>query len=140
MALTKIVGIDYGTVRTGIAMTDSARIIAWPVQTVATKEVFGFLEKLFEKEKTEIVVVGEARYRDGSASEITGLQQKFVEQLQKKFPAIVIERVNEARTSIMAAELQLMLGMKKRDRAKKGNLDMMSAAFILQSYLDKLKS
>ncbi len=136
--MSKIIGIDYGLVRTGIAITDSARIVASPLQTVPTKELSAFLEKLFLKEKIEVVVIGEARYLNGEQSEITVAQQKFADGLKKKYPLLLIERINEAFTSQEAARSLITMGMKKSDRQNKGNLDMVSAALILRYYLDKI--
>ncbi len=136
--MSKIIGIDYGLVRTGIAITDSARIVASPLQTVPTKELSAFLEKLFLKEKIEVVVIGEARYLNGEQSEITVAQQKFADGLKKKYPLLLIERINEAFTSQEAARSLITMGMKKSDRQNKSNLDMVSAALILRYYLDKI--
>ncbi len=137
--MSKILGIDFGTVRTGFALTDSARIIASPFQTVDTDDVFEFLKKLFEKEQIEIVVVGEAKRLNGQPSSITFAQQKFVVKLSKIFPDKKIVRVDEAFTSMEAARTLYMMGMKKKDRQNKGSLDKVSAALILQSYLDRRK-
>ncbi len=135
--MTKILGIDYGTVRTGLALTDSARIIASPLQAVQTNEIFVFLEKLFQKESIEVVVIGEAKYLNGEASQTTVLQTKFVTQFAKKFPDKQVVRIDEAFTSIEAERSLHLMGMKKTDRQKKGNVDKVSAALILQSYLDQ---
>jgi putative Holliday junction resolvase len=135
--MSKILGIDYGLVRTGIAITDSSRIIASPLQTVPTKELNVFLEKLFLKEKIEVVVIGEARYLNGESSDITIAQQKFADGLKKKYPLLIIERIDEAFTSQEAARSLIAMGMKKSERQNKGNLDMISAALILRYYIDK---
>lgn len=134
--MPKVLGIDYGKVRTGLAITDELQIIASPLQTVPTKELLHTLVKIIEKERIATVVVGEARKLDGSESEITVEQRKFVETLQKKIPAITIVRMDEAFTSKMAASSMVMSGMKKSVRQKKENLDMISAALILRSYLE----
>jgi putative holliday junction resolvase len=135
--MSKILGIDYGLVRTGIAITDSSRIIASPLQTVPTKELNVFLEKLFLKEKIEVVVIGEARYLNGESSDITIAQQKFADGLKKKYPLLIIERIDEAFTSQEAARSLIAMGMKKSERQNKGNLDMISAALFLRYYMDK---
>jgi putative holliday junction resolvase len=132
----KILGIDYGTVRTGLAITDELQIIASPLQTVETKRAIETIEQLIKKEKIIAIVVGEARHLNQQTSEITVIQDKFCKTLANKFPEIAIHRINEMYTSKMAAQSMLVSGMKKSDRAKKENLDMMSAAIILQSYLD----
>jgi putative holliday junction resolvase len=137
--MPKILGIDYGMVRTGLAITDDLQIIASPLQTVPTKELISTLQKIIEKEKISIVVLGEARKLDGSESPISKEQEKFVEVLKKKFPTITIERIDEAFTSKLAAQSMIASGMKKSDRQKKENLDMISAALILRSYLEKIQ-
>lgn len=135
--MAKAIGIDYGVKRTGIAITDDLKMIASPFATVETDELFPFLEKLFTKEKIDLVVVGEAKHLDGSSSEITEFQMKFVRSLSLKFPELRIERINEMFTSKMAEHSLITGGVKKSERQKKGSLDMVSAAIILQSFLDK---
>lgn len=135
--MSKVLGIDYGTVRTGIAITDSARIIASPLTTVKTAELIDYLGRIIAKEKISEVVVGEARRLNGEASEITRLQSVFVDTLSKKFPLIKVHRINEMYTSKMAAQSMITSGMKKSDRKDKGNIDMISAALLLQSFLDR---
>jgi len=135
--MSKILGIDYGTVRVGLALTDSARIIASPLTTVERKVLWNYLEKLILKEQINDVVVGEAKRLNGESSEITQLQLEFVTALAKRFPQLVIHRENEMFTSKMAAQSMLTSGMKKSDRQIKGNVDMISAAILLQSFLDR---
>ncbi len=132
----KVLGIDYGLKRTGFAITDAMQIIASPLDTIDTVKVFEYLEKLFSKEKIDTIVVGEARHLDGNASEITLAQQKFCAEILKKFPDKKIERIDEMFTSKLASQAMVMGGMKKKDRMNKGNLDKISAAIILQSYLE----
>jgi putative Holliday junction resolvase len=134
--MPKVLGIDYGKVRTGLAITDELQIIASPLQTVPTKDLLPALQKIIEKEKIFTIVLGEARRLDGSESDISIEQEKFATTLQKKFPTLKIVRVDEAFTSKMAAQSMIMSGMKKSDRQKKENLDMISAALILRSYLE----
>lgn len=135
--MSKILGIDYGTVRVGLALTDSARIIAAPLTTVERKVLWDYLEKLITQEKISDVVVGEAKRLNGESSEITQLQLEFVASLAKRFPELTIHRENEMFTSKMAAQAMLTSGMKKSDRQNKGNVDMISAAILLQSFLDR---
>jgi putative holliday junction resolvase len=132
----KILAFDYGLKRTGIAITDDLQMIGSPLDAIETKNLVPWLEKLLLKEKIELFVVGEAHRLNGNASETTFEQQKFVEMLNKKFPQIHIARVDETYTSKIAAAALVQGGMKKSDRQKKGNLDKVSAAIILQSYLD----
>lgn len=135
--MSKVLAIDYGMKRTGLAITDELRIIASPLETVDTSTIFIHLEKLLTKEKITEIVVGEARHLDGNPSEITFQQQKFCDQLLKKFPAIKIHRIDEMFTSKLASQALIMGGMKKKDRQNKGNLDKVSAAIILQSFLEQ---
>lgn len=136
--MAKALGIDYGLKRTGIAITDDLKMIASPLTTIPTHVLFDYLEKLLQKEKVDVVVIGEAKYLDGNASDITRLQEEFVKRFKNKFPEMKVERINEMFTSKMAAQSLVMSGMKKSDRQKKENIDMVSAAIILQSYLDKI--
>jgi putative Holliday junction resolvase len=135
--MSKVLAIDYGQKRTGIAITDSLRMIASPLETVETGKIFEYLEKIILKEKIVDIVVGEARHLDGNASEITLLQEKFCKEINKKFPAVVIHRIDEMYTSKLASQALVMGGMKKKDRQNKGNLDKVSAAIILQQFLDQ---
>jgi len=135
--MSKVLAIDYGQKRTGIAITDSLRMIASPLETVETGKIFEYLEKIILKEKIVDVVVGEARHLNGNASEITLLQEKFCKEINKKFPAVVIHRIDEMYTSKLASQALVMGGMKKKDRQNKGNLDKVSAAIILQQFLDQ---
>lgn len=134
--MAKILAIDYGLKRTGIAITDSLCMIGSPLTTVATKDIIKFLKDLFVKENIDTLVVGKAMYLSGEASAITNSQEEFVKLLVKNFPEKKLERVDEAYTSKMAAQALYQSGMKKSDRQKKENLDMVSAAIILQSYLN----
>jgi putative holliday junction resolvase len=133
----KILGIDYGEKRCGLALTDSAQIVAAPLKTVETKVIFSELKSLIDREKINTIVVGEARYLNGEQSATTLLQQQFCDKLQKNFPAVSLHRVDETYTSKMAQQSLLFSGMKKKERQQKGNLDMVSAAILLQSYLDR---
>jgi putative Holliday junction resolvase len=134
--MPKILGIDYGVKRTGIAITDALCIIGSPLTTVLTADLFNYLDDLFRKESIDTLVLGEAKRLNGEASDITHRQEAFAQKLTKKYPDKKIVRVDETFTSKMAAQSLVMSGMKKSDRQKKENLDMVSAAIILQSYLD----
>jgi len=134
--MSKILGIDFGEKRTGLAITDDLHMIAAPLETVATSLLMERLGALIAREKCEVVVVGEARFLNGAASAITQLQADFVVKFQKKFPNIKVERVNEMFTSKMASQSMVSSGMRKSERQKKENIDMISAAILLQSYLD----
>jgi|JI9StandDraft_1071089.scaffolds.fasta_scaffold08369_3 putative Holliday junction resolvase len=132
----KVIGLDFGSKRTGIAITDELRMIASPLETVDTSEILNYLEKLFLREKVEVIVLGEAKYLNGQSSETTVLQQKFADKLGKKFPEKKIVRVNEMFTSSLAEYALREGGFKKSERSQKGNVDKVSAALILRSYLE----
>jgi putative Holliday junction resolvase len=138
--MAKHLGIDYGLKRTGIAISDSLGMIAAPMKTVPTEAALDEIEKIILKEKIKTVVVGEARYSDGSESEITVIQEKFCKRLQNKIPAIQIVREDERYSSQIAFESLIEGGFKKKERRKKENTDLVAAAIILQRYLDKLSS
>jgi putative Holliday junction resolvase len=133
----RILAIDFGLKRTGIAVTDPLQIIANAIDTIPTQEIFGFLEKYFEKEKVETIVVGYPLNLDDSPTHATAEVEKFIQRLSKKFPEIKVEKEDERFTSKMAVEAMVAGGMKKKDRRKKENIDKISATIILQSYLEK---
>lgn len=131
----RILALDYGKKRTGIAVTDELQIIASGLTTVETKDVFSFLKKYVTSEKVEVFVVGEPKQMDNTPSESEVLIQKFIKQLQKNFPDIPIERVDERFTSKMAFQTMIDAGLKKKKRQNKELIDEISATLILQNYL-----
>lgn len=133
--MARIMGIDYGTKRVGLAVTDPLQIIATALTTVATEEIFTFLAEYVKQEAVELFVVGKPLHLDGRETDATKPTEKFVVALQKKFPDIPIDREDEAFTSKMAAKTLVASGVKKKKRRKKGMLDKVSATIILQSYL-----
>ena len=135
----RIIGIDYGRKRTGIAVTDPSRIIASPMTTVATHELIEFLKKYIEEEDVDCIVVGEPKQMDNTASESEQYIKPFIKQCGKIFPKITIERVDERFTSMLASRAILDSGINKKSRRDKALIDKVSAAIILQSYLDTLK-
>jgi putative Holliday junction resolvase len=135
--LPKVIGLDYGSKRTGVAISDDRGIIASPLATIETSAVLEYLSALISKEKVQILVLGEAKRLNGQSSEITAEQEKFAQKLRAKFAEVQLVRVNEMFTSKMAQQSLIAGGYKKSQRAEKGNLDKMSAAIILQSYLDQ---
>jgi len=127
--------IDYGTKRCGIAVSDPLQIIANGLTTVHSKDILNFLETYFQKEKVEIVIVGEPKKMNGDATDATVHTNNFVKQLHKKFPEIKIERVDERFTSKMAFQTMIDSGLKKKARQNKELVDEISATIILQSYM-----
>ncbi len=133
----RILALDYGIKRIGIAVTDPLQLIANPLTTTSSKEIFSFIHSYLLKEQVEIIVLGYPLGLDGKPTETTLLVEKFEEKLKKKFPEIVIEREDERFTSKIAVKAMVEGGMKKKDRRKKENVDMISASLILASYLER---
>ncbi|MCE2734640.1 MAG: Holliday junction resolvase RuvX [Flammeovirgaceae bacterium] len=134
--MARIMSIDYGVKRTGIAVTDLNQIIATPLDTVATHLCLQFIENYCKKEPVETFVVGMPKTLNNEDSEIAPLVRKFIDLLQKKFPDTKIYTADERFTSSMAKQALLDSGMKKKDRQQKGNIDKVSATLILQSFLE----
>ena len=132
----RIVAIDYGTRRTGVAVTDAEQIIASPLETVPTHELMAFLQDYFEREKVELLLVGYPRKMDYSESESMKYIRYFVQAFKKRFAHIPVEFMDERFTSSMAREALRTGGMKKSDRRQKARLDRVSASLILQSFLE----
>lgn len=131
----RILAIDYGTKRTGIAVTDEMQIIASGLTTVDTKELLQFLKDYVTKENVEKFVVGLPKQMDNTASESEVYIQKFLMQLTKNIPEIPVDRVDERFTSKMAFQTMIDSGLKKKQRKNKALVDEISATLILQSYL-----
>jgi putative Holliday junction resolvase len=135
----RILAIDYGKKRTGIAVTDPMRIIATPLETVATHELLGFLKTYLQKESVDEFVVGMPKTLKNEDSEIAPLVRRFVEQLKKTFSGRPIHLADERFTSAIAQRALIEGGMKKKDRQIKGNVDKVSATIILQSFMSAIK-
>jgi putative Holliday junction resolvase len=133
----RIVAIDYGSRRTGVAVTDPAQIIATPLDTVATHELMHFLESYNREEGIALLVVGHPRKPDHSESEVIKQIRFFVQAFKKRFQGIRVEWMDERYTSKMATEALRAGGMKKQKRRVKGHVDKVSASLILQSYLER---
>jgi len=136
--MARILAIDYGTKRTGIAITDELQLIASGLTTVDTKKIFDFLRKYFTSEKVELVLVGEPTQKDGSPSEIEEDIQKFLKKFNNIFPEMLLKRVDERFTSKMAFQTMIDSGLKKKQRRNKALVDEISATIILQEYLYNL--
>ena len=133
----RILAIDYGTKRCGLAVTDPGQIIASPLETVLTHELMNYLQTYFEKEEVELLVVGHPRKMDHSESESMKQIRFFVGAFKKRFKKIPVEWMDERFTSRLAMDAMVAGGMKKSDRKVKGNVDRVSAALILQSFMEK---
>lgn len=132
----RIMAIDYGTKRVGIAVTDPNKIIATALDTVHSKDIIAYLQTYFKTNEVECVVIGEPRQMDNTASEVTPQVEQFVALFRKSFPEMKIERFDERFTSKMAQQAILMSGLKKMDRRNKSLIDQTSAVIILQSYMN----
>ena len=135
----RILAIDYGKKRTGLAVTDPLRIIATALETVSSNELLDFLNKYAQKESVDEFVIGMPKTLKNVDSEIAPLVRKFIEELKTNFPGKPIHEIDERFTSSMAQQSMIEGGMKKKDRQEKGNVDKISATIILQSFLNTIK-
>lgn len=135
--MARILCIDYGGKRTGIAVTDPLQIIASALTTVPTKELLVFLKKYMQQEEVELILIGEPLGLDDKPTHATPLVKKAIQQLKKEFPSIPILTVDERYTSKMASRAMIDMGMKKKDRQNKGNVDQIAAAIMLQEYMER---
>lgn len=131
----RILAIDFGTKRTGIAVTDEMQLIASGLTTIATKELLAFLEGYFASEKVDIVIVGEPKQKDGTHSDVEVEIQKFLTKFSVAFTKLPVKRVDERFTSKMAFQTMIDSGLKKKQRQNKALIDEISATIILQDYL-----
>jgi putative Holliday junction resolvase len=137
----RVMAIDYGQKRVGFAVTDELQICAHALETVPVAQAFDFLKDYLSKERVDVIVIGEARQLDNTPSESCRYIEPFVNRLRKELPKISpateIARMDERFTSRIAFQTMIDIGMKKKDRQNKANVDKMSAAIILQSYLEQ---
>lgn len=133
--MARILSIDYGGKRTGLAVTDPFKIIATGLQTVETPKLVSFLKNYFSKEQVELVIIGMPVNWDDTATHATPLVQKFIKEFQKNFPSIPIKEVDERFTSKLASQAMLQMGLKKKQRQNKAMLDEIAATIMLQEYL-----
>ena len=139
LCMGRILAIDYGKKRTGIAVTDILQIIANGLTTVATSELMDFLLKYIEKEPVERIIAGHPKQMNNEDSENMKRIVPFVNQLKKKLPQIPVEMIDERFTSVLAHQAMLDGGLKKKARQDKALVDEISATIILQSYLESKK-
>lgn len=135
--MSKILSIDYGKVRTGLAETDPLQIIASPLDTVATKDLLNYLKTYINQEKINNVVIGLPMRSHGVVGELENDIQSFIKKLLKIFPNIKIHRIDESFTSIKASEAIFLSGTKKKKRRNKSLIDKVSAAIILQIFMEQ---
>ena len=131
----RILAIDYGIRRTGIAVTDPERIIATGLTTVNTPTLLNFLKEYCKKEQVDVFVVGEPKHMDNTPSQSARIIEPFVQQLAQIFPDKEIARIDERFTSKMAFQSMIDGGLKKKQRQNKGMVDQVSATIMLQDYM-----
>lgn len=134
--MSRVIAIDYGRKRTGLAVSDTMQIIAGGLTTLPTGEVMDFLLNYVKNEKVEKIIVGHPKQMDNSDSENMARIKVFVKQLKEKIPAIPVEYVDERFTSVLAHRAMIDGGLKKKSRQNKALVDEISATIILQSYLE----
>lgn len=136
--MSRIISIDYGLKRTGLAVSDPLQIIATGLTTVESKELIHFLKNYFLKEPVELIIIGEPKNWDDSDTHATPLVENCIKSLQKNFPAIPIKKVDERYTSKMAKQSMIEMGMKKQQRRNKALVDEIAATIMLQEYMRSL--
>ena len=137
--MARILSIDYGLKRTGIAVTDDFQIIASGLTTIPSEDLISFLKTYFSKENVETVIIGEPKQMNGLPSESTEIIEKFIIQFHIEFPTMKMERVDERFTSKMAFQTMIDSGLKKKQRQNKGLIDEIAATILLQDYLNYKK-
>ena len=133
----RILSIDYGGKRTGLAVTDPLKIIATALGTVDTPKLMPFLKDYFAKESVEKVIIGMPVNWDDTATHATPLVERFLKDFSKQFPQMPIETVDERYTSKMASQAMIEMGMKKKQRQDKRMVDQIAATIMLQEYMQK---
>ena len=137
--MPRILAIDYGQKRTGIAVTDPLKIIATGLTTVPSNELIPFLKKYFLKEDVELIIIGEPKNLDDSDTHATPLVRAIIKKMKKEFPAHRIITVDERYTSKLASQAMIDMGMKKMQRRNKAAVDEIAATIMLQDYLRSIE-
>ena len=135
--MARLLAIDFGTKRTGIAITDEMQIIASGLTTVLTKDLISFLKDYFAKENVELIIIGEPKQKDGTHSDVEECIKNFILKLVKIFPTLKVERMDERFTSKIAFKTIIKSGLSKKKRQNKSLIDQISATIILQDYLNR---
>jgi putative Holliday junction resolvase len=133
--MPRILAIDYGLKRTGLAVTDPLKIIATGLTTVESKQLIPFLKDYFGKEQVELMIIGEPKNLDDTDTHATPLVHRIIKELQKNFPSIPVKTVDERFTSKMASRAMVEMGLKKKQRRNKALVDEIAATIMLQEYL-----
>ena len=134
----RLLALDYGKVRTGLAVTDPLKIIATALETVKSQELLSYLKKYAEQETVEVFVLGLPISLRSEDTPTTTMVREFGQKLQEAFPEIPVKYVDERFTSKMAMDSMIASGTKKKDRQNKGNTDKVSAVIILQSFMQTM--
>lgn len=134
----RILAIDYGQKRVGLAVTDELQIIATGLTTVHVKDIWDYIDDYLKKEKVECIVVGEPKDLMNRPSDSTRFIEPFVKKLIKKYPKLTIKRFDERFTSKMALDTMISSGLSKTKRQNKSLVDTISATIMLQSYMDSI--
>ena len=137
--MARILSIDYGKKRTGLAVTDPLQIIAGGLATVATSQLFDYLQAYIAREQVEMIVIGEPRQPNGEPSENLARVKQFVNHWRKAVPQVPIQYYDERFTSVLAHQAMIDGGLKKKARQNKGLVDEISATIILEDYLRSRK-
>ena len=138
--MPRILSIDYGLKRTGLAVTDPLKIVATGLATVNSNEVILFLKNYLQSEPVEQIIIGDPKNLDGTATHGTGLVAAFTKQLARHFPSIPVEKVDERFTSKMARQSIIQSVAKKKDRRNKALVDEIAATILLQDYLIRVNN
>ena len=136
--MARILAIDYGGKRTGIAVTDPLQIIATGLTTIPSNELIPFLKKYIQQETVELIIIGLPKNWDESDTHGTALAQGAIQKIKKEFPLMPVKDVDERYTSKMAKDAMLQMGMKKKDRRDKRIVDEIAATIMLQEYLQSI--
>ena len=136
--MPRILSIDYGLRRTGLAVTDPLQIIATGLTTVESKQLIPFLKDYIAREEVELIIIGEPKNWDDTDTHATPLVEKIIKQLEKNFPKIPIKKVDERYTSKMAKDAMLEMGLKKMQRRNKKLVDEIAATILLQEYMRRI--
>ena len=133
--MSRILALDYGLKRTGIAVTDPLQIIATGLTTIESPKLIAFLKDYFKKEEVELILIGEPKNWDDSDTHATPLVRQVTEKIKKEFPTMPLKMVDERFTSKMASRAMIDMGMKKKQRQNKALVDEIAATIMLQEYL-----
>ena len=136
--MARILSIDYGGKRTGLAVTDPLQISATGLETIDSKELIPWLKKYLQQEEVELIIIGLPKNWDESDTHGTPLVEAAIKKIQKEFPAMPLKTVDERYSSKMAKDAMIEMGMKKKDRRDKKNVDVIAATIILQEYLQSI--